>query len=368
MARPHYAYIDIISKRTKGEIMKLEERKSVRYCVKMMLAASVLSIMPFIASASEMKRVTVDNFVRAESDHMFLANIKAFGIGFGKFFHLRKPTTPENQPVIRMNQDTLYSATVIDLSKPITITLPEIDGRYMSMHVINQDHYMFVESKPGTYELTQESVGTRFAYVTIRTFYNVGDPSDLPKAHVAQDKIAISGGGEGPFEAPNWNIEQLAVARKALNDLGALGFDASHAFGTKEEVRPIDYLVGSGAGWGGLPRSAAMYVLDSVVKNDGETLHAMTVKKVPVDAFWSVTVYNAEGYLEANKLGVNSYNNSSVKKNEDGSTTIHFGGCEDGRVNCIPITKGWNYAIRMYQPRKEILDGSWTFPSIEPVK
>jgi hypothetical protein len=37
-------------------------------------------------------------------------------------------------------------------------------------------------------------------------------------------------------------------------------------------------------------------------------------------------------------------------------------------VNYLPITEGWNYAIRMYQPRKEILDGSWTFPKIEPVK
>jgi hypothetical protein len=37
-------------------------------------------------------------------------------------------------------------------------------------------------------------------------------------------------------------------------------------------------------------------------------------------------------------------------------------------VNYLPITEGWNFAIRLYQPRKEILDGSWTFPSIELVK
>jgi hypothetical protein len=95
--------------------------------------------------------VTVANFVRAESDHMIRANMEMVGVTFGTFVHLREPTTPDNQPVIRMNQDTLYSATVLDLSKPVTITLPEIGGRYMSMHVVNQDHYMFVESEPGTY-------------------------------------------------------------------------------------------------------------------------------------------------------------------------------------------------------------------------
>ncbi len=83
--------------------------------------------------------VTVDNFVRAESDNMIRANM-SMGAEIGKFGHLREPTTPENQPVIRMNQDTLYSATLADLSKPVEITLPEVDGRYMSMHVVNQDH------------------------------------------------------------------------------------------------------------------------------------------------------------------------------------------------------------------------------------
>jgi len=313
------------------------------------------------------KPVNVDDFVRAESDHMFRVNMKAFNAKIGQLVHIRKPTTPDNQPVIRMNHDTLYSAVVLDLSKPVKITLPEIGGRYMSMHVVNQDHYMFVKSKPGTYELNEDSVGTRFAQVTLRTFYNAGDPDDLPKAHRAQDKIKLSGGGDGPFEAPNWDTGQLAVARKALNDLAVLGFDTTYAFGRKEDVRPVDYLVGAAAGWGGLPRTAAFYILGSVEKNDGKTPYAVTVKDVPVDKFWSITVYNADGYLEANDLGVNSYNNFSAKPNQDGSFTIHFGG-DPKSGNYLPITKGWNYAVRMYQPRKEILDGSWKFPSIEPVK
>ena len=315
-----------------------------------------------------MKDVNVSNFVRAETDNMFRVNMKTFGMKIGALTHVRQPTTPDNQPVIRMNQDTLYSATVLDLSRPMKLTLPEVGGRYMSMQVVNQDHYMFVEAKPGTYQLTEEEVGTHFAYVTIRTFININDPGDLAKAHAAQDAIELAGGGDGPFEAPDWNTDKLAAARKALNALAVLGFDSANAFGRKAEVRPVDYLVGAAAGWGGMPQSASMYIMDSVEKNDGQTPHAVTVKDVPVDAFWSITVYNADGYLEANDRGVNSSNNFSAQPNEDGSYTIHFGGCGDGRVNCIPITPGWNYAIRMYEPGEEILEGSWTFPKVVPAK
>jgi len=326
---------------------------------------TIFLLAPALALAEE---VNVETIVRAESDHMIRANMAAFGVDFGKFMHVREPTTPANQPVIRMNQDTLYSATVLDLSKPVEITLPEAGGRYMSMHVVNQDHYMYVESEPGTYRLTNDEVGTRFALVTIRTFADVTDPDDIAKAHAAQDAIEIKGGGTGPFEAPDWNLEKLAQARKAINDIAALGFDTSHAFGRKDEVRPVDHLIGALAGWGGLPRTAALYILDSVAANDGTTSHAVTVSDVPVRAFWSITVYNADGYLVANGLNRNSYNNFTARTNEDGSYTIHFGGCEDGRVNCIPITPGWNYAVRMYQPGQEILNGSWTFPTIEPVQ
>ncbi|GAA5191500.1 DUF1254 domain-containing protein [Ferrimonas gelatinilytica] len=319
-------------------------------------------LIPLVSVAEE---VNVNNFVRAESDTMFRANLAAFGIAVGEVRHIRQPTTPDNQPVIRMNQDTLYSGVVLDLSEPVKLTLPEVEGRYQSMHVVNQDHFMFVETQPGSYDLTEANVGTRFALVTIRTFADPKDPDDLRKAHEAQDQIKVEGGGEGPFTAPDWDEEALAVGRKALNDFAAaLGFEASRAFGRKDEIEATSYLIGAAAGWGGLPQSAAMYVVDSVPDNDGETPYKVTAKEVPVDAFWSVTVYNADGYLEANNLNVNSYNNITADPDQDGSITIHFGGCGDGRINCIPITPGWNYAVRMYQPREEIQSGNWRFPKL----
>jgi hypothetical protein len=321
--------------------------------------------LPTLAFAED---ITLENLLRAETDHMIRQNIEAYGLEVGKIVHQRETVDLANQPVIRMNVDTIYSSLVLDLSEPAEITLPEIDGRYQSMHVMNQDHYMFVEAKPGSYELTEENVGTRFAAVAFRTFIEPSDPDDVKAAHAAQDGIIVSGGGNGPFEAPDWDTEQLAVARKALNDLAAeISFDSARAFGRKGEVDPVHFLVGGIAGWAGLPAHGAIYLIDAVDQNDGKTPYAVTAKDVPVDAFWSVTIYNADGYMEPNDLGRNNFNNVTAESNDDGSITIHLGGCDDGRVNCIPVTPGWSYAVRLYQPREEILDGSWTFPALEPV-
>lgn len=345
----------------------LGREKPVRRGFASLLCLAVLAAMPLKARAAE--PVTLGNLVRAESDTMFRASLAAYKIGVGKLVHERKlVSAAEPQPIIRANQDTLYSAVVLDLSKPATIALPEAGNRFQSMLVISQDHYSFVEASPGTYQLTEEEVGTRFAFVLFRTFVDAGNPADLAKAHAAQDGIVLSGGGDGPFVAPDWDLESLKEARKAVSGLAsAVGFDASRAFGRKDEVDPIDHLVGAMAAWAGQPATTATASIDSVDKNDGTTPYAVTVKDVPVDAFWSVTVYNADGYLEPNDLERNSYNNFSAKPNTDGSFTINFGGCEDGRINCIPITPEWNYAVRLYKPRAEILDGSWVFPKPEAV-
>ncbi|HSR31194.1 MAG TPA: DUF1254 domain-containing protein, partial [Anaerolineae bacterium] len=90
-----------------------------------------------------MKDVNVSNFARAESD---VAIKKVYDmVGLGIWLHFRAPTPIDQQKVIRMNRDTLYSSVVLDLSEPATVIMPETGGRYQSLHVISQDHYSFAK-------------------------------------------------------------------------------------------------------------------------------------------------------------------------------------------------------------------------------
>jgi hypothetical protein len=71
--------------------------------------------------------------------------------------------------------------------------------------------------------------------------------------------------------------------------------------------------------------------------------------------------------FEPNKENACTLNNITAKKSGDGSVAIQFGGCDGKTPNCLSITKGWNYMVRLYRSRKEILDGTWKFPEAQPV-
>jgi hypothetical protein len=138
-------------------------------------------------------------------------------------------------------------------------------------------------------------------------------------------------------------------------------------FGKKGEIDTFSHLLGAAYGWGGLPDNAAIYKNAVPKNNDGKTPYVLTVKNVPVDWFWSITVYGKDGFMIKNDQNAYSYNNKTAKKNPDGSITIHFGAGSDA-LNNLPITPGWSYIVRMYQPHQEIIDGSWVFPAAQPVK
>ncbi len=333
---------------------------------KWVLKAAALFVLAHPVGAMAAERVTVDNFVRAETD-MTMKRYEAQG-GFGDFLHIRKPTPLDRQDVVRMNLDTLYSIGVFDLTEPLTITKPETD-RWQSMMFVSQDHSIPPAIyKPGTYTITQEQIGTRYLVVIFRTLVNATDPDDILQANAVQDQIKVQQADAGALELPDWDEESLGIVRDAIKVLGATLSDTSGMIGEKDKLDPIRHLIGTAIGWGGNPREDAVYVYVYPERNDGSVNYRLYVKDIPVDGFSSITVYNKDGYMEPNDLGINAVNNFTATPDPNGGATVHFGGCDDGRVNCIPITDGWNYIVRLYQPRQAILEGSWSFPDPMPVE
>lgn len=309
--------------------------------------------------------VTIDNFRRVETDHYFQSYVEK-GC-FGRFCDERDAPAVDEQNVIRMNRDTPYSAAIFDLTTPVTIVKPDTGKRFQSMLVINEDHYNpLVAYEPGSYTLTRESMGTRYVAVIFRTFMDPNDPADVKAAHAAQDAIQVTQASPGKFEVPDWDQSQREKLSARLASLFEFVPDSRGMFGKKDLVNPERHLIGTAAGWGGNPLEDAKYLVGAVPQNDGQTPYVLTVKDVPIDGFWSVTVYNDKGYFEAPASAI-SVNNVTGKRNSDGSMTIHFGGDPEAD-NYLRIMPGWNYIVRLYRPRPEILDGRWQFPEPMPIR
>jgi hypothetical protein len=307
--------------------------------------------------------VTVENFARAETGKMF-SSLQAEAGGVNRLNHSRAPTSVEQQPVIRMNRDTLYSFAVVDISEGATLMIPDAGTRYLSVMVVNQDHYINrIFHEPGAHRLTVEEFDTPWVSAATRILVDPADSADVAAVNTLQNQLQLEAASATPFEQPGYDTPSLDAIRTALLELAKHSGGFDHAFGSKSEVDPIRHLIGTAAGWGGLPDREARYV--GVFPDEPVGEYKLTVRDVPVDGFWSITVYNAAGFLEPNDRDAYSVNNITGTPDEDGSVTVHFGG--DGeRPNLLAITEGWNYVVRLYRPRPEILDGSWTFPTIEP--
>ncbi len=310
------------------------------------------------------EKVNVDNFNRAETDRYFV-NIIKLG-GDGKFYYLREPVPIDRQNIVRMNRDTLYSAVVIDLyAGPATITLPDGNGRYVALLAIDQDHYVVqIDYDAGEYTFTKDQCNTRYMVVLIRILADADDPNDIAEVNKLQDQLKFSQDGTPEFKFGDWDADSLNMTRKLLLGLGSQMTNFRNTFGKESEVSPIHHLIGTAGGWGGNPDKDAIYEQGFVENNDGQATYVLTVPAdVPVDGFWSISVYNADGYFEENAEGLYSVNNLTAKKEADGSVKVHFGG-DSNSANYLPITPGWNYTVRLYRPHQEILDGSWVFPTL----
>ena len=292
--------------------------------------------------------VTLENYEVAESDLAFYNVTKL--VGMNTFFHF--PTGAfdlNNQTVVRMNRDTYYSAAVIDTTQGASITIPETNGRYLSVMVVQNDHYIDeVFLAPGTHEITSE---TEFAMVAMRIRANQSDPDDDAAIAALRAGVKLEAGGNSSHVRPNYDMEQLVALRDELTvegtKLGTLmGMQGAH--GT---IEPTMHLYGTAIGWGLLPDAQAQYLSSPKFNNDGCYMASYSAPPFNEPGFFSITMYDAEGWIYREDGILNEFN---MTLNEDGSFDAYFGDCGDVD-NHLPTVEGWNYILRIYEPKLEEL-------------
>ena len=327
-------------------------------------ATAVLAMEQRKREAGEAVPVTVVNFVEAETARMFDGVLSLCG-AINTWQHGREPFALDNQTVIRLNRDTLYSSAIVDITKGATVTLPDAGDRYMSLMVLNEGHYInAIYHGEGSYELTVDEFDSDYVCVAVRTFVDPNNPKDLEAVHELQDALSIDALSAQPYEHPYFDEETRKRTHELLLELGDGFPDARGAFGRADEVDPIRHLTTTAAGWGGLPEYEAMYFARTEPQEAGQ--FTLTVKDVPFDGFWSVSIYNRDGFFEENEYDSYSANNVTAVPNDDGSVTLNLSPMDEGLPNHLYIMDGWNYVLRVYRPGEEVVNGTWTPPAPVP--
>ncbi|WP_232847728.1 DUF1214 domain-containing protein [Occultella kanbiaonis] len=306
--------------------------------------------------------VNADNFALAET-HRMMRDLQRNAGGVNRFLHNREPAAIDKQTVIRLNRDTLYSFAVVDISAGARFSIPEHAERYLSAMVVNEHHYVdAIFHDAGEHHLSVEQFGTSHVVLAIRILVDPADAADVADVSALQDQIRLECASSSPFEMPVYDVTSLDETRDALLSLARnlSGFD--RMFGSKDQVDPVRHLIGTAAGWGGLPSSEASYI--GVDPRLPVGRYELTVGRVPVDGFWSISVYNAAGFFEPNERGAYTINSITGARNDDGTITVRFGDYPSDVPNALPTTQGWNYLVRLYRPRSEITDGRWSFPTL----
>ena len=310
--------------------------------------------------------VNEQNYSLAETQVIFADYVRKIAAatcsgGVGQLMHLRNTPDPTDRTILRINFDTIYSFLILDLTTPATITLPEADGRYQSAEVLDEEHYIpFIFRQPGTYELTQENVGGQYAIVIFRTQVTMGDKEDLKAVHALQDQIQVEQEAPGSYVASDtWDMEEILTMRKVYQTRAVRDKVPSEEMaGARGEITQDMHNFGPAVGWGGQTKEGAIYLFIDNKPSDPQTL---TVRDVPManNAFWSITVYDKDGYPQGEHFSLNS---TLTTENGEGDTIVHFGGSPD-QENYLEIYEGWNATFRIYSPQADYFDGSWEVPS-----
>ena len=200
-----------------------------------------------------------------------------------------------------------------------------------------------------------------------RIGFEVGKSFDLAHADPAVQK-GLASAPEDAQKLMAWKVQSLARIANGWS----MNTDTMGVYGNFYLKRAIVTQLGLGAN---LPEDAIypLNLADETGKPlDGANdyvLHFDKAKTPPVNAFWSVTLYDTQGFQVANPL--NRFAVSSwmpFEYNPDGSLDLYFQNESPGadkEANWLPAPKGpYNLTMRLYAPKAEALTGKWNPPPV----
>lgn len=317
-------------------------------------------------------------YINAESHafmNEFAINRK---VGLNSFYHFTALAKAEDKWVVSPSLDHLYSVFIIDTSKPFTVIVPDNDGRFVSLHMQDENHTFSVyKVGPGRYDFKPSDFDTRFVLGGVRI---ASDGTKANIGHIVNDlqpQLKVIGGGNGLDKLPKPDLKKMMAVREAL----IVEYDKlEDTFETVtykiEDVKDWEKTTYTIAGAFALsPEDTAMYPAYALKDAVGGKCYKATYPAPPLSdnrGYFSITVYGEDKYLMSNEYNIVSSNHPTTKFNKDDSFTIIYGGKEckleadrQGVNFAYTPTDKWGFLMRVYLPDVEAMK-KYVMPEIKP--
>lgn len=259
-------------------------------------------------------------------------------------------------PVVRMNQDSLYSSAIVrtDENGMVHVGIDEGARVYVSVQVLDEN-----SASPAYFVGAGEhsvKIDTEYAFVVFRA--GVENKSDLSDALAAQPLFHVDYSATigHDYVAPSYDVEQRdALTAKLKADFLQSGKDFVYVAGKEHNEDPVLIAQSNAQGWGGMPVELGV---SNIYRNtrqfDGDVCQTVTFEEPDNKYFTSITLYDQTGYMiDSARFSINSY---EWDKNDDGTVTISFNCGEDAINNLATNGEGFNYTVRNYGVSQRVVD------------
>ncbi|WP_157103669.1 DUF1214 domain-containing protein [Nocardia harenae] len=307
--------------------------------------------------------VTPHTYIRAEVDGRFAVFQQRAGGEVNKFYLISRPTPTDEQPVVRMNRDTLYGGGVIDTAGGARVFVPDLpDDRYRSLFVIDNDHYVIdILHEPGWHEITSP---TRYCCAIPRVeLHDLTDDEEIARVADMLRRFEIEANSAQNFTPPDWDVDSVFALRAEYEQQFRTHTQyPSGWMGRRGEVDEATRHLAVAGAWGLFPEHEAVYI-NYTGPADASKAYTATYDVPPCEAFWSIAVYGDDAFFHSDNATLSP---ATTHFNDDGTFTVYFGSADivGNRPNRLDISEGWNFLFRIYQPAATVLERAYTLPQV----